>query len=381
MARDYYGILGVDRDATDAEIKKAYRRLARKYHPDVNPSEEAAEKFREISLAQEVLTDPQKRQIVDAGGDPEEQGFGQPGAGGFGGFGGGGLGDIFDAFFGGGGGQRGPRQSRVRRGNDALVKIEASLEEIYAGVDREITVETAVLCEVCDGTGSASKAAPVTCPTCQGVGEVMELQNSMLGRVQVRRACHRCAGTGEVIQDPCENCAGDGRVRDRQTLKVSIPAGISDGMRLRMSGKGEVGPGGGPAGDLYVEVHTTEHPYFIRESDDLHVNLQVPAVEATLGTSVEVKLLDDSVATVDIAPGTQPDATIRLSDKGMPHLRREGNGSLIAHVEVMIPTDLSHKQRDLLEQLREASSQNAGVATKDESHDGFFSRLRSKFGR
>ena len=367
MARDYYGILGVDRDATDAEIKKAYRRLARKYHPDVNPSEEAAEKFREISLAQEVLTDPQKRQIVDAGGDPEEQGFGQPGAGGFGGFGGGGLGDIFDAFFGG--------------GNDALVKIEASLEEIYAGVDREITVETAVLCEVCDGTGSASKAAPVTCPTCQGVGEVMELQNSMLGRVQVRRACHRCAGTGEVIQDPCENCAGDGRVRDRQTLKVSIPAGISDGMRLRMSGKGEVGPGGGPAGDLYVEVHTTEHPYFIRESDDLHVNLQVPAVEATLGTSVEVKLLDDSVATVDIAPGTQPDATIRLSDKGMPHLRREGNGSLIAHVEVMIPTDLSHKQRDLLEQLREASSQNAGVATKDESHDGFFSRLRSKFGR
>ena len=380
MARDYYGILGVDRDATDAEIKKAYRRLARKYHPVVIPSEEAAEKFREISLAQEVLTDPQKRQIVDAGGDPEEQGFGQPGAGGFGGFGGGGLGDIFDAFF-GGGGQRGPRESRVRRGNDALVRIEATLEEIYSGIDRDITVETAVLCDVCDGTGSASKSAPVTCPTCQGAGEVMELQNSMLGRVQVRRACHRCAGTGEIIKDPCENCAGDGRVRDRQTLKVSIPAGISDGMRLRMSGKGEVGPGGGPAGDLYVEVHTSEHPYFIRESDDLHVNLQVPAVEAALGTSVEVKLLDDSITTVDIAAGTQPDATIRLSDKGMPHLRREGHGSLIAHVEVMIPTDLNHKQRDLLEKLREASNQHAGVTTKDASDSGFFSRLRSKFGR
>ena len=211
MARDYYGILGVDRDATDAEIKKAYRKLARKYHPDVNSTEEAAEKFREAALAQEVLTDPQKRSIVDAGGDPEEQGGfgGQPG-GGFGGFSGGGLGDIFDAFFGGQGGDRGPRVSRVRPGADALLQMEISLEDAFTGVQRDVTVDTAVQCDVCDATGSANKSEPETCPTCQGQGQVAELQNSILGRVQVARTCSRCQGTGEIIKDPCENCSGDG---------------------------------------------------------------------------------------------------------------------------------------------------------------------------
>lgn len=381
MARDYYGILGVDRDATDAEIKKAYRKLARKYHPDVNPSEEAAEKFREASLAQEVLTDPQKRQIVDAGGDPEEQGFGQGGAGGFG-FSGSGLGDIFDAFFGGGGGgQRGPRVSRVRRGNDALVRLKTTLEEIYTGVEREVTVDTAVLCDVCDGTGSQSKAAPQTCPTCQGHGEVMEVQNSILGRVQVARPCGRCGGTGEIIADPCENCAGDGRVRSVRDLKVKIPAGIADGMRIRMTGEGEVGPGGGPSGDLYIEISTEDHPYFIREGDDLHVNVKVPAVEAMLGAQVEVALLDDSVATIDIEPGTQPDSVIRLRDKGIPHMRRDGKGSLVAHVDITIPKDLSRPEREAAEKLREHSKEHAEVTTKQDSTGGLFSRLRSKFSR
>ncbi|KAB1502413.1 molecular chaperone DnaJ [Corynebacterium sp. 320] len=386
MARDYYGILGLERGASDAEIKKAYRRLARKYHPDVNPSEEAAEKFREISLAQEVLTDPQKRQIVDAGGDPEEQGFGGGAGGfggGFGGFSGGGLGDIFDAFFGGGGGQRGPRVSRVRPGNDGLVRTEVTLEEQFSGVEREITVDTAVLCDVCDGTGSKSKSAPVTCPTCRGMGEVMEIQNSVLGRVQVARPCSRCSGTGEIIEDPCENCTGDGRVRQRKNITVNIPAGISDGMRIRMAGKGEVGPGGGPAGDLYVEIHTPEHSHFLREGDDLHVTLQVPAVDATLGTSVEVPMLDGSMATVEIEAGTQPEAVVRLSGRGMPRMRnpKGGHGNLIAHVDVVIPTSLSSHERDLYQKVREQAKDSATVGTKHDSDRGLFSRLRHKFGR
>jgi len=379
VARDYYGILGVDRNASDSDIKKAYRKLARKYHPDVNPSEEAAEKFREASLAQEVLTDPQKRQIVDAGGDPMEQGMGQPG-GGFGGFSGGGLGDIFDAFFGGGtgGSQRVPR---VRKGNDALLRMKLDLQEVYTGLQREVTVDTAVLCDHCEGTGSESKSAPVTCPTCKGQGQVMEIQNSILGRVQVARPCGRCAGTGEIIEDPCEYCAGDGRVRARRDIRVNIPAGIADGMRIRMPGEGEVGPGGGPAGDLYVEIQTEDHPVFVREGDNLHVTVSVPAVDAMLGTEVNLDLLDDSKETIAIPAGTQPDEQIRLTGKGMPHLRREGYGNLIAHMDIVIPTNLSTKEKDLLTKLREHSKEDAEVNTKEGQHSGLFSRLRNKFAR
>lgn len=378
MARDYYAVLGVEHDATDADIKKAYRRLARKYHPDVNPSEEAAEKFREASLAQEILLDAEKRRIVDAGGDPESPGYGQAG----GGFGGGGFGDIFDAFFGGGGATGGPRASRVRPGNDALLRMELTLEECFTGVQREVTVDTAVLCDVCDGTGSKTKADPETCPTCHGQGQVMEIQQSILGRVQVARACPRCQGTGEIVPDPCEECAGDGRVRARRDITVNIPAGIRDGMRIRMSGKGEVGPGGGPAGDLYVEVRVAEHACFVRDGDDLHVTVHVPMVDAALGTSVDVDMLDGSTVTVAVDPGTQPEAVVRVKDAGMPHLRREGTGSLLAHVDVSVPTDLDRKSRELLEELRDRSGEAAGVRTAETEHSGgLFSRLRGKFGK
>lgn len=378
MARDYYAILGVDREASDADIKKAYRKLARQYHPDINPSEEAAEKFREASLAQEVLLDPQKRQIVDAGGDPEAQG---PGQGFGGGFGGGGLDDLLNTFFGGaaGGGTR--RVPRVRQGNDALLRMELSMEDIYAGVTRDVTVDTAVECEACDASGSASKGPAETCPGCGGAGQVGELRNSILGRVQVARPCPQCGGTGEYIPDPCEHCSGDGRVRARRDITVNVPRGISDGMRIRMSGEGEVGPGGGPAGDLYIEIKMTEHPVFVRDGDDLHVTLTVPAVHAMLGTSVEVPMLDGSVSTVTIDPGLQPESMIRLADKGMPRLRREGLGDLIAHVDVTIPTELTGKQRDLLEKFRESSRERAGVASRTQNHGGLFSRLRHRFGR
>lgn len=378
MARDYYAILGVEHDATDAEIKKAYRRLARTYHPDVNPSAEAAEKFREASLAQEILTDPEKRRIVDAGGDPEDPNYGRSA----GGFGGGGFGDIFDAFFGGGGAAGGPRASRVRPGNDALLRMTLTLEECFTGVQREATVDTAVLCDVCDGTGSKTKSAPETCPTCHGQGQVMEIQQSILGRVQVARACSRCQGTGEIIPDPCEECAGDGRVRARRDIPVNIPAGIRDDMRIRMSGKGEVGPGGGPAGDLYIEVNVEEHSWFLRENDDLHVTVSVPMVDAALGTSVDVTMLDGSTSTVLVEPGTQPEAVIRVKGVGMPHLRREGQGNLIAHVDISVPTDIDRGQRELLEQLRDSSKESAAVRTADTEHSGgLFSRLRGKFGR
>lgn len=379
MARDYYAVLGVEHDATDAEIKKAYRRLARKYHPDVNPSEEAAEKFREASLAQEILTDPEKRRIVDAGGDPENPGgFGGFDGGGFGG----GFGDIFDAFFGGGATAGGPRASRVRPGNDALLRMTLTLEECFTGIRRDVTVDTAVLCDTCDGTGSKTKSAPDTCPTCRGQGQVMELQQSILGRVQVARTCPRCQGTGEIIPDPCEECAGDGRVKSRRDIPVTIPAGIRDGMRIRMSGKGEVGPGGGPAGDLYVEVHVDEHPWFDREEDDLHVTVHVPMVDAALGTSVDVAMLDGSTTTVTVEPGTQPESVIRVKGAGMPHLRRDGTGHLIAHVDVTVPTDLDKRTRELLEELRTRSGEAAGVRTADnERSGGLFSRLRGKFGK
>ena len=334
MARDYYGILGVESNATDQEIKKAYRKLARKYHPDVNPGdEEAAEKFREASLAQEVLLDPQKRQVVDMGSDPMEQ---QAGGGGFGGggFGGGGLGDIFAEFFGGGGGQgRGPR-SRVQPGNDALLRTSITLEEAYAGMRKTVTVDTAVLCDRCSGSGSASNAKPVTCTGCGGAGEIQEVQRSFLGNVMTSRPCPQCQGFGEVITDPCNHCGGDGRVKKRRDITVNIPAGIGDGMRIRMADHGEVGHGGGPAGDLYLEVHTQKHPIFERDADDLHVSVRVPMVDAALGTSFPVEHLDGESLEIDIEPGTQPGEAIVLDGKGMPRLRTDGHGKLYAHVDV-----------------------------------------------
>ena len=381
MARDYYGILGVDKSASDAEIKKAYRKLARKYHPDVNPGdEEAAEKFREASVAQEVLLDPQKRQIVDMGGDPMEDRAAQ-GGGGFGGFGGGGLGDLFAEFFGGGGATRGPR-SRVQPGDDALLRTTITLEEAYSGVKQQVKVDTAVLCDRCEGTGSESKAKPVTCDHCGGMGQVQEVQRSMLGNMMTTRDCPKCYGYGEVVTDPCGHCGGDGRVRKRRDITVTIPAGIGDGMRIRMASQGEVGHGGGPAGDLYVEVHTEPHPVFERNADDLHLTVRVPMVDAALGSSCTVEQLDGEELTLDIAPGTQPGESITIQGKGMPRLRTDGHGNLHAHVDVVIPTDLDKKTREALEKVRAAGHSGTQVHRADDNQgESLFTRLRGKFRR
>ncbi|AWB84469.1 molecular chaperone DnaJ [Corynebacterium liangguodongii] len=377
MARDYYGILGVDREATEQEIKRAYRKLARKYHPDVNPSAEAAEKFQEIALAQEVLLDPSKRRIVDRGGDPMEQGQAAPG-GGFGGFG-----DIFEAFFGGAGAGSGRQpRSRVQPGNDALLRTTISLDDAFLGVKKDVTVDTAVLCETCHGTGSQSQAKPVACERCHGTGSIEEVQQSFLGNIMTTRECPTCRGFGEVIKDPCRQCAGDGRVRARRDLTVNIPAGIADGMRIRMAGQGEVGHGGGPAGDLYVEVHTSPHPIFAREGDNLHLHVKVPMYEAALGTAVEVETLGGGTTDIEVPAGTQPGERVVLTGAGMPRLRSQEAGDMIAHIDVVVPTELRPEEREALEGLRDGHPATASVAADGEGRDeSFFGRMRERFRR
>ncbi len=370
---DYYGALGVRQDATPEEIKRAYRRLAREYHPDVNHEAGAAERFKEIGRAYEVLSDPEKRRIVDLGGDPLAQGAGSAGNP-FSGFGG--FGDVFEAFFGGAGGQRGAsRRSRVRPGADALLQMSLTLDEAAFGVRREITVETAVLCEQCHGSGCAPGTSPRTCATCGGSGELQSVQRSFLGQVMTTRACTACAGTGQQIPTPCPACGTEGRVRARRTITVDVPAGIEDGMRIRLSGQGEVGPGGGPAGDLYVEVAEQPHDTFTREGSDLHCHIQVPMTAAALGTDLILTTLDGEEK-LDIRAGTQSGTVFTLRGKGVPRLRSTQRGDLLVHVDVRVPTRLDEEQERLLRELAALRHEDVAAVTKA---GGLFGKLRDSF--
>ena len=385
MARDYYGILGVAKNASDQEIKRAYRKLARELHPDVNPSDDAQHKFAEVTTAYEVLSDPQKRKIVDLGGDPMDNGA-RGGGGGdpFAGFGG--LGDIMDAFFGaagGGGGRgRGPR-SRVQPGSDALIRLGLTLEECATGVDKEIAVDTAIVCDLCRGAGTAEGTSVKTCDTCGGAGEVQSVQRSFLGQVVTARPCPVCRGFGEVIPDPCRQCGGDGRIRARRNVTAKIPPGVGDGMRIRLSGQGEVGPGGGPAGDLYVEIDETPHEVFVRQGHDLHCNFRIPMTTAALGATVPIATLVDGDYELDIEPGTQPNAELVLTGKGMPRLRSsgrvDGRGDLHVHIDVQVPTKLDEAQRELLVELAQQRGEEAPtLASNGAKHGGLFGKLRAK---
>lgn len=379
MARDYYGLLGVSKNASDADIKRAYRKLARELHPDVNPDEAAQAKFKKISVAYEVLSDPDKRRIVDLGGDPLESAA--AGGNGFGGFGG--LGDVFEAFFGGGFGggaaSRGPI-GRVRPGSDSLLRMRLDLEECATGVTKQVTVDTAVLCDRCQGKGTNGDSVPIPCDTCGGRGEVQTVQRSLLGQMLTSRPCPTCRGVGVVIPDPCQQCMGDGRIRARREISVKIPAGVGDGMRVRLAAQGEVGPGGGPAGDLYVEVHEQAHDVFVREGDHLHCTVSVPMVDAALGVTVTVDAILDGLSEITIPPGTQPGSVITLRGRGMPHLRSNTRGDLHVHVEVVVPTRLDHQDIELLRELKGRRDREvAEVRSTHAAAGGLFSRLRETF--
>ena len=373
VARDYYGLLGVRKDASQEEIKRAYRKLARELHPDVNPDPEAQHKFKDVSAAYEVLSDPAKRQVVDLGGDPLA-----PGGGGGGQaadpFGGMGFGDIMDAFFGGGARTRGPR-SRVRQGEDSLIPVELTLEECATGVAKELAVDTASVCTTCHGEGTAPGTSRVTCDTCKGAGEIQQIQRSLLGQVVTSRPCPVCRGYGEVIPEPCRQCNGDGRVRTRRTVRANIPAGVGDGIRVRLPGQGEVGPGGGAPGDLYVEVREKPHSMFTRDGVDLHCTVHVPMTTAALGTSMRLATLLDT-EDLDIKPGTQSGTVVVVRNQGMPRLRGTGNGNLFVHIEVVTPTRVEGRQAELLRELAALRGEEQPELAERGHGGGLFSRIR-----
>jgi molecular chaperone DnaJ len=383
VSQDPYETLGVSRDADADEIKKAYRRLARQLHPDVNPDPATQERFKEVSAAYEILTDPEKRRMYDLGGDP----FGRGGAGQGAGFS---FTDIMDAFFGGQAGAqgRGPRP-RMRRGQDALVRLEIELAEAAFGVTRELKVDTAVLCQACNGDGAAPGSRPVTCETCHGRGEVQHVQRSFLGEIRTLRPCAACRGYGEIIPEPCRECSGDGRVRSRRTLTVKIPAGVDTGTRVQLADEGEVGPGGGPAGDLYVEIHVAPHEVFTREGTDLLCRVVVPMTAAALGTTIQLPLLEADVAEPDsdvelwvdleIAPGTQPGTQMTVRGRGIPHLRSQVRGDIVVTVDVETPARLDDRQQELLRELAALRHEESPDGQIQTPHKSVFGRLRDAF--
>ncbi len=378
MATDYYALLGVARDASPEEIKKAYRRLARELHPDVNPDLEHQERFKQVTAAYEVLSDPDKRQMYDLGGDPLSQ------SGGFGGFGATGFdfGDIMDAFFGGGGGgrQRGPR-TRARRGQDALVRIQVDLPTAVFGGERDITVDTAAACGSCEGSGMSEGSELETCVMCKGRGEIQSVQRSFLGQVMTARPCPQCQGFGTTIPHPCPECSGEGRVRTRRTLTLKVPAGVDTGTRIQLQGQGEVGPNGGTVGDLFVEIVVSPHPVFERHGDELHCVVSIPMAAAALGTSVKLDTLDGT-EDISITPGTQSGATVTLRGKGVGKLRGGGRGDLFVHVDVQVPTSLDARQQELLREFASLRGEEAvhTVQTQGATEGGgLFGKLKDAF--
>jgi molecular chaperone DnaJ len=373
VANDYYATLGVRRDAGADEIKKAYRRLARELHPDVNPDPETQDKFKEITQAYEVLSDPKKREMYDLGADP----FAAAGPGGGAGFGAGfPFSDIMDAFF-GTQGQRGPR-SRARRGRNGTIRVELDLSETAFGTTRELTVDTAIVCTSCAGAGTAPGTQPESCDMCNGRGEVQQVTRSFLGQVMTSRACPQCGGYGSVIRTPCPECSGDGRVRTRRTIKVRIPAGVENGTHIQLAGEGEVGPGGGPAGDLFLEIVERPHAIYERQGDDLHCTVQVPMTAAALGTSLTVETLDGPEQ-IDIRPGSQSGQIIPMYGRGVKHLNDSGRGDLMIHVNIETPTKLDEEQEELLRKLASLRGEERPPGKFSPGQQGFFSRLRDAF--
>jgi len=355
--RSYYEILGVERNADDAEIKRAFRKLAQQWHPDVSNEQGAADRFKEINEAYQVLSDPKRRQIYDMVGRAglgEMGGAGAPFAEGFAGFG-----DLFDAFFAGMGGAGGPGARRGRRpaGSDLRYDLRIPFDEAVRGIEREIEFDLLDRCGPCGGSGAAPGSTPVACSACGGRGEIRAVRQTMLGQMVNVTQCSRCNGEGRVVDSPCKTCRGDGRVQRRKKLRVTIPAGIDEGHQIRLSGEGEAGPRGGPPGNLYVAVHVTPHPILRRDGTEIYHDLHLSIAQASLGTRTRIPTIEGE-EDLEIRPGTQPGAEIRLRGRGVPHLRHSGTrGDLHVLVHVNVPTKLSKRQRQLLEELAAESGE------------------------
>jgi len=363
---DHYEVLGVDRSASAEEIKKAYRRLARELHPDVNPSEDAAERFKLVTHAYDVLSDPDQRERYDLG---PQAGFGG-GAGGFG------FGDIFDTFFGAAQGRTTGPRSRRERGQDALLRIEVDLDEVIFGTKRDVDVDTAILCETCNGSCCAPGTSPVTCDICRGTGSIQRSVRSLLGNVMTSSPCGTCRGYGTVIPNPCPTCAGQGRIRAKRTVTVDVPSGVDTGMRLHLPGEGEVGPAGGANGDLYLEVKVKHHDIFSRNGDDLLATLEVQMTDAILGTTVKLAGLDGEIS-IDLKPGAQSADIVTVKDRGITRLRGGGRGDLKVGIQVVTPVRLNSRESQLIKEF--AESRRPVPPEFSTFQQGLFAKLRDRF--
>jgi len=385
MSEDFYSLLGVSRDASEEEIKRAYRKKAAKNHPDVSDDDNAEEQFKKLQKAKEVLTDEEKRQMYDQLGherfmQADKQGAtdnggrgargGRRRAGGnpFGG-GAGDIGDIFDQFFGGGRGQ-GRSGRRRSSGRDLKTNLRISLEDAAEGVTKQVTITRPETCSDCNGRGHPPDANSRSCPNCNGRGQVQEVRRTALGRVQQTRTCPRCEGEGEIYEDVCSTCGGDGTARKEATLSVDVPAGIKSGQTLRMNGEGAPGDPGAPNGDLLIEVEVKDHPDFERDGDDLHTQEPISFPQAVFGDTIQVETIDGRVE-VDVPSATQSGETLRLRDEGIPHLRGRGQGDLYIHLQVVTPEDLNEEQKEALEAFAEAGGEDIDV------EEGFFDKIKS----
>ena len=384
--RDYYEVLGVNKNATDEELKKAYRKLAKKYHPDANPDnkKEAEEKFKEVNEAYETLSDPQKRRMYDQFGPDGPQGFG--GGSGQGPFGQGGyysysssgfdgfddfgdLGDIFSSIFGGGFGGRSSsrKQNGPRKGADLNLRMEITFEQAYSGVEKEITVTRNETCDNCHGTGAKPGTSVTKCTTCNGTGQVTQVQNTILGQMQTRRTCTVCHGTGEIIKEPCEVCHGNGTVRKQPRIKVKIPAGIDDNQTVVLRGEGEPGEKGGPKGDLYITVRIKKHSIFTRSGNNVMCEVPITITQATLGADLEIPMVDGTKVVYKIPDGTQTGTKFVIRNKGFKSVNSSSTGDFVFTVKVQTPKRLTKEQRELLVQLAKTMNEQPPIKKR-----GFF---------
>ena len=374
--RDYYEVLGVQKGATDAEIKKAYRKMAKENHPDLHPGDKDAEaRFKEINEAYEVLSDSEKKARYDqfgfAGVDPSYGGGGY--GGGFdGGFDFGGLGGIFGSFFGGGFGGGGRARSGPQRGESLRTRLTITFEEAAFGCEKEVSIDRVEQCETCKGTGAAPGTSPETCPACGGSGQVQQRRQTPMGVFATTGPCPRCGGTGKIIASPCKDCGGSGQVRRRKTLKVTIPAGIDNGQIISLRGQGSAGKNGGPAGDLQIVITVQPHQLFRRDGADVYCNAPITFTQAVLGGEMEIPTIDGKVK-YDIPEGTQTGTTFRLKGKGIPNVNGRGRGDQFVTVRVEVPTSLTREQEEALNALAEAMGEEEAEGGK-----GFFDKRRKK---